>query len=302
MYPIFQDVLIADHAEIDRLPFFINKNRIYGLCPLHYHDFMELSLVYEGTGTEIVNGKRHRMQPGTVSVLLPHHVHEIHTEGNAPIRLYCCMFDMNFIFDSPYDAVFKNYLLKTGTQLPSHYDLNAEQSKRVGQILELLYMEYRGTAFSKHSYIRTKLIEAIVYIIRTRMDHINPKLKDGQTIRDPVTANSIKEMVQYVHVHYKEALCLKVLSEKFSFSVPYISQLFKEQVGQNFIDYLHALRIKRATSLLVRTRMSVHDIALDVGFSHIRTFTRVFREVTGLSAREYRNQKRRAIESSEVDR
>jgi transcriptional regulator GlxA family with amidase domain len=55
-----------------------------------------------------------------------------------------------------------------------------------------------------------------------------------------------------------------------------------------FVEYVHRLRIERAASMLLNTDMTVHDIAFDVGFDNSRTFSRVFREVKGKTATEYR--------------
>lgn len=71
-------------------------------------------------------------------------------------------------------------------------------------------------------------------------------------------------------------------------SVPYVSRYFKQHVGMGFVEYVHRLRVERAAGMLLNTDMSVHDIAFDVGFDNSRTFSRVFRELKGKTATEYR--------------
>lgn len=293
MYPVYQDALTVANLKENQLPFYITKNTINSSYPLHHHDFMELSFVYEGYGYEKINGEDHPMQPGTASILLPHHIHEIHSETDTPIRLYCCMFDMNILFDSPYDAILGNYLLKTGTDIPSHYDLDVDQFFDVKRIMDKLYEAHQGSAFMKNSFIRVKLIEAFIIILRSN-SIFNKNLLTQQNIPDQNATKKIMEIVRYVHLYYREPLSLKMLSNIFYLSAPYISRLFKEQTGQNFTDYLHALRIKSALSLLVTTNMSINEIAMEIGFEHIRSFSRVFREKVGVTAREYRNRKRQA--------
>lgn len=288
----YQDAL--PHLQENQLPFFINKNTISRSAPLHHHDFMELSFVYEGHGFEKVNGKNHPMCPGTVSILLPHHMHEIHCESETPIRLYCCMFDMKILFESSFDTILGNFLLKTGTNLPSYYALNAELSLQIRHTMEEMYTEHHSSSFAKNTYIRAKLIEVLAIIIRTHSTY-QQEMIHFQNISNSKASLKILEIVRHLHLYYREPLSLKTLSEKFSISIPYISRLFNEQTGQNFIDYLHTLRIKRALTLLVTTNMSIHEIASDVGFEYVRTFSRVFKETIGMSAREYRNHKRKSL-------
>lgn len=290
-YPEYQDALTEANIEVTQLPFYIKKNEISGVYPLHHHDFMELSLVYDGHGFERLNGRTHPMRHGTASILLPHHIHEIQSDPQSPIRLYCCMFDMSILFESSFDAVLGNHLLKVGTQLPSHFDLNPAQTAHVIRILDELYEEHLGSAFMRNTYIRIKLMEVLTYIIRSAI--ISDRALKAQTVFDHKATRTIMMIVQYLHMNYREPLSLKALSEMYHLSVPYISRLFKEQTGQNFIDYIHALRIKRALTLLASTNMSIQDIAIDAGFEQIRTFSRVFRSLVGTSASEYRNSQRR---------
>jgi AraC-like DNA-binding protein len=49
-----------------------------------------------------------------------------------------------------------------------------------------------------------------------------------------------------------------------------------------------ARRIERAKSLLAASKLSVTEIALDVGFSELSSFTSAFRKVTGETPTDYR--------------
>ncbi|MBD2863500.1 AraC family transcriptional regulator [Paenibacillus oceani] len=294
LYPWYEDVSTVSDSEEQQLAFVISKNSIKRFYPLHHHDCMELSFVVEGYGYENVNGKSHLLQPGTVSILLPHHIHEFQNNSKVPMQLYCCMFDMNLLFGSSFDSVVGRYVLKTGTLLPSHYKLNSSQTSDVKRILDELLEEYNGLEFGKYTLIRGKLIEMLIVILRTRLPY-ELNHNDPQLISDLNATGKIVEIVQYLHLNYRKSINLKALSTEFGLSIPYISRLFKEQTSQNFIDYLHALRIKRALSLLAMTNMSILEISIDAGFEHISTFSRVFRETIGIPASEYRDLKRQSI-------
>jgi transcriptional regulator GlxA family with amidase domain len=72
-------------------------------------------------------------------------------------------------------------------------------------------------------------------------------------------------------------------------SSPYLSRIFKNHMGQSFQDYLNALRVNRACTLLVTSDITITDVAIESGFEHFRTFSRVFKEVKGLTPKEYRS-------------
>ncbi|MEF3305874.1 helix-turn-helix transcriptional regulator [Paenibacillus sp. GYB003] len=282
--PVYQDCLALGKFGDGQLPFYIlhfSKMR----TQLHHHDFVELFLVVGGSGFEIINGYRHVLRPGTVSFLLPHHIHYIQSHPDAPLEIYSCMFDMNILFHSTCDLPIGHDLLTSGQDLPSHYELNAEQTKALEQIMIRLTEEYDSDKYGRESIIRAKLIEALVLVVRTHREKRNPP---APTV--PGSKNNIWDIVRFVHMRYNEPITLNSLARTFNWSPSYISRSFKEHVGETFIKYLHMLRIVRAASLLSTSTMSISAISAEVGFEHFRTFFRVFKEIKGMSPKEYRRK------------
>ena len=284
-FPRYQDT--PAHAQYGKssLPIMLSRYVLKQDYPLHSHHFAELSLVIEGKGTEIVNGKEHRFRRGTVSFLLPHHMHEIRLDHPA-VQKYNCMFDINLLYQCPSDRDLANLLLTTGEKLPSHYELNEEQTTEMIALFDSMFQEYESKRFAKDSFIRAKLMEAFIYLIRSCLPPdgtINP----GLGLAKPKD-EGIMEILRYLHVYYQEEITLSTLAARFNRNASYISRLFRQNVGQTFTEYLHSLRIGRAAGLLATTSMSITDIAMEVGFDQSRTFTRVFKEIKGMTPKQYR--------------
>lgn len=68
----------------------------------------------------------------------------------------------------------------------------------------------------------------------------------------------------------------------------YLSQLFKQQTGVNFVDYVADLRIREAKKLLTTTSLRIADIAERLCFADISYFSTQFKKHTGLTPTEYR--------------
>jgi AraC-like DNA-binding protein len=262
---------------------FVVKSALSCNYPLHHHNFAELSLVVDGNGTEIVNGKPHLFRKGTVSFLLPHHIHEIRLNSASVVK-YNCMFDLNLLFLSSSDRELANALLKTGMEYPSHYDLDEEQATHMAKLLESMKREYEDDGFAKESALRSKLMEALLFLLR--IPRTTPFASSASVLIE--TRNHIEEILHFLHVHYQEEITLSLLAERFSRNASYISRAFKQLVGQTLTEYLHTLRVTRAASLLATTSMSITDIAMDVGFDHTRSFTRAFKDVKGTTPKQFR--------------
>ncbi|KKI91967.1 hypothetical protein WQ54_11780 [Bacillus sp. SA1-12] len=262
-------------------PFHLSINEIKSAFPSHRHDYLEFSLVIEGLGHEVINGKKHEMEAGTFTFILPYQIHEIVAEKDKPLLLFNCIFDLGLI----HDIGLQGLLSETGECESNPYlNLEDEYFYKIKQILEEMLAEYNGTKPYKEIVIKAKLAEVLVLFERNR------KGKQFQSVPSSSSAKKgiIWDIIQYIHIHYQEDITLSKLAKHFHVSVPYLSELFKEHVGLNFVHFLHEIRIRHACSLLTSTTIPVTEIALEVGYQSFQTFSRVFKEQKKISPSIFR--------------
>jgi AraC-like DNA-binding protein len=87
---------------------------------------------------------------------------------------------------------------------------------------------------------------------------------------------------------YAEELDVPKLAEIACVSEAHFIRSFRATFGETPHRYLQRRRVERAMFLLRETQRSVTDVSLDVGFTSLGTFSRTFREIVGVSPREYR--------------
>lgn len=283
-FPKFEDGLKLKFGK-DELPLYVVISRLAKNYKLHYHNFAELSLVIEGSGEEILNGKSHPLVPGTVSFLLPNHIHELIIPPGSVLTKYSCMFDINLVLSEAYDPAICGKILTIGNDLPSRFDLTTEQNEYFSKLIEDLFQEYHSKRLGKNTVIKSKLSEACVFLLRTVQEQEQP-----DAAANPDKTGTVMEMLKYIHLHYTENLSLTQLSGLLDRNPSYLSSIFKRHVGQSFVAYLHALRIGRAASLILTTQMTISEIALEVGFDNFRTFSKVFKEMKGVSPQDFRRR------------
>lgn len=97
----------------------------------------------------------------------------------------------------------------------------------------------------------------------------------------------IQRIVDFLEDHYREALSLKTLALEFNYSQAYLGQLFREETGEKFNDYLNKKRIARARCLLLGKNVKANQVALDLGYSDPAYFYKLFKKYTGQSVSEY---------------
>ncbi len=98
----------------------------------------------------------------------------------------------------------------------------------------------------------------------------------------------IVAITRYLQEHLDEDISLSLLSEEFHLSAQYISQLFKSEIGVNFLAYLTNIRMERAKKLLLSTALSIAEISEQLGFGDYRVFTKVFKKTEGVTPSQYR--------------
>jgi AraC-like DNA-binding protein len=72
------------------------------------------------------------------------------------------------------------------------------------------------------------------------------------------------------------------------FSMPYLSAVFKKEVGQTISAYILGLKIKTAQEMLLNSRRTSKNIAFLLNFSSQSYFIHCFKRVTGFTPRQFR--------------
>ena len=98
----------------------------------------------------------------------------------------------------------------------------------------------------------------------------------------------ITGITKYMQEHLSEDVSLHILSEEFHLNSQYISQLFKNEIGVNFLTYLTNIRMEHAKKLLLSTSLSIAEVSEQSGYGDYRVFTKVFKKSEGITPSQYR--------------
>ena len=107
--------------------------------------------------------------------------------------------------------------------------------------------------------------------------------------RDLKTGGLIKRAKDYIKLNYSRSITLEDVAREINVSPQYLSKLFKDETGENFIDYLTSMRIRIAKNLLEGDEMSVKEICFSIGYSDPNYFSRTFKKIVGVTPTEYKD-------------
>lgn len=104
----------------------------------------------------------------------------------------------------------------------------------------------------------------------------------------PTTNHSLlEEVTVYIRENLRHPLRLDTVAQQYGLSGRTLLRLFKEQLGMTFGTYIRVARIIRAIELLTEPTASVTQVAYDVGYHSLSSFSQAFRQLTGVKPRDY---------------
>jgi len=104
---------------------------------------------------------------------------------------------------------------------------------------------------------------------------------------------TILRAIAYIRENFSRKISLEEIAAELSITPEYLSMLFTREIGINYSAFLSEYRISQAKRMLRGTDQKIYEIATQTGFSDTKYFSKVFRDVTGVTPREYRESVRR---------
>lgn len=147
-----------------------------------------------------------------------------------------------------------------------------------------LLIDHRPSLNETWKYMNISLL---LHKIFTSVYDLNENINEVKKMT-PVQETHVNLAVRYITDHYKEPITVDTICNEIGFSKYYFCKLFKQQQGMTVHQYLNNYRIKNAKELLAYSKLSVTNIATQVGFKNSLTFIRAFERTVNMTPSEYR--------------
>ena len=266
---IFQK-LVADKVFYD-----VKEIRHTPTIRLHHHPEIEFFCCLEGSYSLLVDGVRYDLTAGDLLIIGSMNVHEsLPSESESRIiSMRTGPFFLAEYFDALERIAYNNPILK----LPDAS--NSTLSSILKKLIQL--KEEKGP-------VAELSIKGLLYQFCGEL--ILQFSGDIPLPRKPDTS-PIAPALNLIYYHYKEPLSLETVAEQCGYSISSFCRTFRQIMGQTFQQLLSRHRIEAACALLKKSDLSIEEIATEVGFTETKTFCRVFKTVTGVTASQFRRLK-----------
>jgi two-component system response regulator YesN len=200
----------------------------------------------------------------------------------------------------------KSWLYESFTQFPNGYPepdlLRIRLTSILAQLrrfMQTYHLEKESHLEEKyHEVFRSVLYSPILFRIVQEILLFCFELVDGAVKhKQEATTDFVERGLQLIEKNYHITdLSLEDIAESVGRSPSYFSHLLSQKKKKTFRQTLTEVRLKQAKRLLIETDHSVQEIADKVGYTDPNYFSRVFKDLVGISPRAYRQKERKSKE------
>lgn len=229
--------------------------------PLHSHAHSLICVVLKGEFTERY-GNRERVC--TSSTLTFHPEGEIHSESIH--RCGARLFSIGLV---------SSWMERLSQQRLSLTDSLACQGGAAVTLGQRVYREFRHPDEFSPLVVEGVVLELLATIMR-------------KTKAEPHRPQWLKAAQEFLHARCREHLSLREIAEIVGIHPVHLATTFRQHFACTIGQYQRRLRVEFAREQLANRQLSLSEIALNAGFGDQAHFSRVFKQVTGMTPTQYR--------------
>ena len=221
----------------------------------HWHIEHELVFVVSGCAEITVNHSVYSLPVNTAAFIPSEAVHHIKSMENS---IMCVIkVDAEHVQSIVGTQRLVSPILKYDYELLSKYREIKDELQRA---------EHLGDIIADH-------LCAILIAQIFRGEILDPTPSDNGSKRQ-------RHLLMHITQHYSDITFQKA-AVMMGFSPTYFSEYFHQSFGLTFTEYLNIIRVSAAVDRIAAKKQSITEIALECGFGTIRSFNRVFKQLTG---------------------
>ena len=234
--------------------------------PPHFHSYLELLVVKEGSCDVTVDFTTYRMEAGDAVLMFPNVIHS-YRSVSTPVK------NLTFMLPSEYFPLFAEKFTSTRPTCPLIKGLFNDDEAR----------KYMEEAVKENKSKKPYGAPTAAGYLAILLGRILPQLELVPCASD---ISSEGRILAFCGEHFREPITLETLENELHLSRFHISHLFSNRLNISFSRLLRSLRLDEACKML-KNGCSVTDAAYSSGFGSLRNFNRAFIEDKKMTPSEY---------------
>lgn len=236
-------------------------------------------ICFETPPLATINGCEYQFKKGSLICLAPGDDILVHSAGKQEPAQYMSICVLPAFMEGVFLELGGVGKLEFGT-----YD--KRYSYFLLEALDALIHEH--THYGQDSPLMVASLENRVAIQLIRDGRRPSHLKDHAT--QPYLENIVSKACKYIELYYTSNITVKDISDAIFVSPSYLQKIFPKTVGKTPHQYIMECRHRKACALLIKTNLSMEEVARQSGFVNSSHFSTTFKAVEGISPLAYRKR------------
>lgn len=165
---------------------------------------------------------------------------------------------------------------------------NSNTKKKVGPKMQKLY--------ESEGFLRVHLLLEVLQDLAMSQEYtlLNASGYSFETTQQD--NDKIDHIFKHINNNFERHISLEEISNEANMTVPAFCRYFKKSTGKTFTKMVNEYRVVHATKLLSESNSSITDISYEVGFNNFSHFNKLFNEITGKTASQYRSEVKKIVQ------
>jgi len=262
-----------------------------GQTPWHVHNYIELTLVLQGTATIFIDQKSLSLATGQLLLIGPQSIHTIKAE-TADALIFNIAITNTFLTQERLSMLRNSQtvtqllfdiLQNTKQSTTTYIKFNATDNQLIQATLLEIMREYYQPDFGSQAIIDLDILKLLVQLIRLRQAQQATLISQKNS--------DVFDMLIYIENHF-EQLSLADMAHVFHFHPNYLSAKLKAATGMTFQQLVSLQRLNAAASFLIQSKLTIAAIAERVGYHDSSYFYHEFKNFFDQTPTQYRHHNR----------
>lgn len=260
--------------------------------PVHKHNYVEFIYMVKGSTTHIIDGQRITLKAGDLLFLNQHAKQEILPAKENDIAVNFMIlpefFDTAFSMLDQKDNPIRDFLISCLTKKNIECNYIYFDVSDIPQIQNLIENLIRNMLQEKNTDDYYSVNSATIGLLFLTLIQYTDSIRVSKRSYDK---EIVFRLLRYIDTDYRDA-SLSAFAKEVSEDQYTLSRIIKRNTGFTFKELLQNKRFIKACELLKNTDIPIADISVMIGYDNTSFFHRLFRKLSSMSPKEYRNSNR----------
>ncbi|MCI8388414.1 MAG: AraC family transcriptional regulator [Clostridiales bacterium] len=291
------------YFEPDTVKIVVSDSQHNGKVWQHTHSFFEFVYIDKGFSLHSYNGKTSVLTSGDLFAIFPGDIHSYNSAYHT--YLYNCLFYLDELGGLQNEIMQLPGIDWDRTQIKNDYlpiiRVGLSERRELVSLLERMRWERRIKPVGWELNLKGLLINFLTMYSRLITESREARLQ-GQDVEAfsenmPVGVTDgrgycgyIYSVLRFVEDNYTRDISGKDIADYVGLSHDYLSKQFKSVMAMTPSEYVRKFRVAKSMDMLMTTEMSIAEIADAVGFGDISLYSRVFKQIIGVSPAAFRKE------------